>query len=32
MVNRVLLEGQSPEDSLKQAAEAEQEMIDAAMP
>ncbi len=32
MVNRVLLEGQSPEDSLKQAAEAEQEMIDAAKP
>lgn len=32
MTNRVLLEGQSPEDSVKQAAEAEQEMIDAAKP
>ncbi|TWF58573.1 extracellular solute-binding protein [Neorhizobium alkalisoli] len=32
MVNRVLLEGQKPEDSLKQAAEAEQEIIDAAKP
>ncbi|MDR6759790.1 multiple sugar transport system substrate-binding protein [Mycoplana sp. BE70] len=30
MVNRVLLEGQSTKDSLAQAAEAEQEMIDAA--
>ncbi|ODT66885.1 MAG: ABC transporter substrate-binding protein [Pelagibacterium sp. SCN 63-23] len=30
MVNRVLLEGQSIEDSLKQAAEAEQAIIDAA--
>jgi multiple sugar transport system substrate-binding protein len=28
MVNRVLLEGQSPEDSLAQAATAEQEIID----
>jgi len=32
MVNRVLLEGQSTKDSLAQAAEAEQEMIDAAKP
>ena len=32
MVNRVLLEGQSTKDSLAQAAEAEQEMIDAAQP
>jgi len=30
MVNRVLLEGQSIEDSVKQAAEAEQAIIDAA--
>jgi len=28
MVNRVLLEGQSPEDSIAQAATAEQEIID----
>ena len=32
MTNRVLLEGQSVEDSIKQAAEAEQEIIDAAKP
>ncbi|MGK6314422.1 extracellular solute-binding protein [Neorhizobium sp. DT-125] len=32
MANRVLLEGQSVEDSIKQAAEAEQEIIDAAKP
>lgn len=32
MTNRVLLEGQSVEDSVKQAAEAEQEIIDAAKP
>lgn len=32
MVNRVLLEGQSAKDSLAQAAEAEQEIIDAAKP
>ena len=32
MVNRVYLEGQSTKDSLAQAAEAEQEMIDAAKP
>lgn len=32
MTNRVLLEKQSPADSIKQAAEAEQEMIDAAKP
>ena len=32
MVNRVLLEGQSTKDSLAQAAEAEQEMIDADKP
>jgi multiple sugar transport system substrate-binding protein len=32
MTNRVLLEKQAPADSVKQAAEAEQEMIDAAKP
>jgi multiple sugar transport system substrate-binding protein len=32
MANRVLLEGQSVEDSIKQAAEAEQAIIDAAKP
>ncbi len=32
MTNRVLLEGQSVEDSVKRAAEAEQEIIDAAKP
>lgn len=32
MANRVLLEGQSVEDSIAQAAEAEQEIIDAAKP
>jgi multiple sugar transport system substrate-binding protein len=32
MTNRILLEGQSVEDSIKQAAGAEQEIIDAAKP
>lgn len=32
MANRVLLQGQSVEDSIKQAAAAEQEIIDAAKP